>query len=81
MARSGGEVDKEKYKRKKREAKRKVGDAKKKKPLGVNGAKTSEGTNKLFRVASQMKEKKDMQWSSFIKDENILVEQNEVDER
>ena len=66
---------------KEKRSKKKSRWCKEKKNLVVNGAKISEGRNKLFRVASQIKENKDMQWSSFIKVENILAEQNEVAER
>ena len=83
--RSGAEVDKEVYKRKRREAQRMVGDVKKEAwSQWCQDLNTREGRNKLFRVASQMKkDKKDIQGSGFIKDENgiILVEQNEVAER
>ena len=57
--RSGAEVDNEVYKRKKREAQRIVGDMKKEAwSQWSQDLNTREGRNKLFRVASQMKEDK-----------------------
>ena len=83
--RSGGDADREEYRRKSREAKRRVGEAKQEAwREWSEDLNTAEGRNKLFRVASQMrKDKKDIQGTCFIKDENnnIVVEQNAVADR
>ena len=83
--RTRNEEDRVEYQLKKREAKAAVGRARKEAwRQWSENLNTREGRNKLFRVASQMrKDKKDVQGTSFIKDEddNILVEQVAVADR
>ena len=83
--RSGELQDREVYRRKRNEAKRKVREAKKEAwRQWCEDVNTREGQNKLFRVAAQMKkDKTDIHGSRFVKDENgnLLVEPSSVAER
>ena len=83
--RSGELQDREEYRRKKNEAKRKVREAKKEAwREWCEDLNTREGQNKLFRVAAQMKkDRTDVPGSRFVKDENghLLVEPSSVAER
>ena len=77
--------DREEYRRKKNEAKRKVREAQREAwRQWSEDLNTREGQNKLFRVAAQMKkDKTDIPGSRYVKDENgnLIVDPSSVAER
>ncbi len=79
------EIDRNIYLEKKREVKRQVAASKRRAwEEWSRDLNTSEGKNKMFRIAKQMKkDKKDVQGINYIKDENgaIKIEEAEVRDR